>query len=224
MIGACWSWSSRVPASRCARWSDPTWRRPGRDVLMRVRACGVCRTDLHLLDGEVGVPEPPRVLGHQIVGEVLESEELRAGARVGVPWLGWTTGHARTAPGAREPLPRRPLHGPRSRRRLRRARGGRLPLLPPDPRRLPGPLGRTAAVLRLDRLPVLRLTGDGERLGSGDSARRRTSSAQVAVTRDEPCSRSPRPATRRRRSSPGGWARRGRAARTRRRRRSSTPR
>ena len=70
--------------------NDP---RPGPgDVLMRVRACGVCRTDLHLLDGEVDVPEPPRVLGHQIVGEVLESESFETGARVGVPWLGWTDG------------------------------------------------------------------------------------------------------------------------------------
>ena len=70
--------------------TDP---RPGPgDVLMRVRACGVCRTDLHLLDGEVDVPEPPRVLGHQIVGEVLESESFETGARVGVPWLGWTDG------------------------------------------------------------------------------------------------------------------------------------
>ncbi len=67
--------------------------RPGPgDVLMRVRACGVCRTDLHLLDGEVDVPEPPRVLGHQIVGEVLESDTFETGARVGVPWLGWTDG------------------------------------------------------------------------------------------------------------------------------------
>ena len=67
--------------------------RPGPgDVLMQVRACGVCRTDLHLLDGEVDVPDPPRVLGHQIVGEVLESESFETGARVGVPWLGWTDG------------------------------------------------------------------------------------------------------------------------------------
>jgi len=41
-------------------------------ALLRVLACGVCRTDLHLLDGEVDVPHPPRVLGHQIVGEVIE--------------------------------------------------------------------------------------------------------------------------------------------------------
>ena len=82
--------------------TDP---RPGPgDVLMRVRACGVCRTDLHLLDGEVDVPEPPRVLGHQIVGEVLESESFEAGARVGVPWLGWTDGTCPYCTSARENL------------------------------------------------------------------------------------------------------------------------
>jgi alcohol dehydrogenase, propanol-preferring len=65
-------------------------------VLLRVRACGVCRTDLHLLDGEVDVPHPPRVLGHQIVGEVIEGAgEFEPGARVGVPWLGWTDGTCR---------------------------------------------------------------------------------------------------------------------------------
>jgi len=62
---------------------------PGQ-LLLRVLACGICRTDLHLLDGEVAVHEPPRVLGHQIVGEVQPG-----GARVGVPWLGWTCGECR---------------------------------------------------------------------------------------------------------------------------------
>jgi len=65
-------------------------------VLLRVLACGVCRTDLHLLDGEVDVPHPPRVLGHQIVGEVIEGAgDFEPGARVGVPWLGWTDGTCR---------------------------------------------------------------------------------------------------------------------------------
>jgi propanol-preferring alcohol dehydrogenase len=65
-------------------------------VLLRVLACGVCRTDLHLLDGEVDVPHPPRVLGHQIVGEVIEGAgDFAPGARVGVPWLGWTDGTCR---------------------------------------------------------------------------------------------------------------------------------
>src|SRR4051794_32963397 len=56
-------------------------------LLLRVRACGVCRTDLHLLDGEVPIAEPPRILGHQIVATVEPG-----GRRVGVPWLGWTCG------------------------------------------------------------------------------------------------------------------------------------
>jgi propanol-preferring alcohol dehydrogenase len=61
---------------------------PGQ-LLLRVEACGICRTDLHLLDGEVEIAEPPRILGHQIVGTVLEGE---GEGRVGVPWLGWTCG------------------------------------------------------------------------------------------------------------------------------------
>jgi propanol-preferring alcohol dehydrogenase len=61
--------------------------RPG-ELLLKVRACGICRTDLHLLDGEVEVSDPPRILGHQIVGEVVGREDRR----VGVPWLGWTCG------------------------------------------------------------------------------------------------------------------------------------
>jgi alcohol dehydrogenase, propanol-preferring len=67
---------------------------PG-EVLVRVEACGICRTDLHLLDGEVSVPEAPRVLGHQIVGIVEQAPAgapLANGARVGIPWLGWTCG------------------------------------------------------------------------------------------------------------------------------------
>jgi propanol-preferring alcohol dehydrogenase len=59
---------------------------PGQ-LFLEVRACGVCRTDLHLLDGEVAIAEPPRVLGHQIVATVVGE-----GRRVGVPWLGWTCG------------------------------------------------------------------------------------------------------------------------------------
>jgi propanol-preferring alcohol dehydrogenase len=59
---------------------------PGQ-LLLRVHCCGICRTDLHLLDGEVAGPAPPRVLGHQVVATVLED-----GRRVGVPWLGWTCG------------------------------------------------------------------------------------------------------------------------------------
>jgi alcohol dehydrogenase, propanol-preferring len=74
---------------------------PGQ-LLLKVSACGVCRTDLHLLDGELPVERTPRVLGHQIVG-VVQGEHPGSqpadGRRVGVPWLGWTCGeceHCRT--------------------------------------------------------------------------------------------------------------------------------
>ena len=62
-------------------------------ALVRVRACGVCRTDLHVFDGELPRPKLPLVLGHEIVGEVVSSRgRFEPGDRVGVPWLGWTCG------------------------------------------------------------------------------------------------------------------------------------
>jgi alcohol dehydrogenase, propanol-preferring len=62
-------------------------------VLLRVRACGVCRTDLHIADGELPDPKLPLVPGHEIVGIVEESAgRFVRGTRVGVPWLGWTCG------------------------------------------------------------------------------------------------------------------------------------
>ena len=66
-------------------------------VLIRVRACGVCRTDLHVCDGELPDPKLPLIPGHEIVGDVMECGSLvtgfRQGDRVGVPWLGYTCGH-----------------------------------------------------------------------------------------------------------------------------------
>ena len=63
-------------------------------ALLEVRACGVCRTDLHIVDGELDQPKLPLILGHEIVGTVVELgshvRELQVGERVGVPWLGWT--------------------------------------------------------------------------------------------------------------------------------------
>jgi alcohol dehydrogenase, propanol-preferring len=68
---------------------------PG-EVRLAVAACGVCRTDLHILDGELEHPKLPLVMGHQIVGVVdrvgAAVERLAPGDRVGVPWLGWTCG------------------------------------------------------------------------------------------------------------------------------------
>jgi propanol-preferring alcohol dehydrogenase len=69
------------------------------EVLLRVRACGVCRTDLHVHDGELPRPKLPLVLGHEVVGTVERAgdavERLRTGDRAGVPWLGWTCGRCR---------------------------------------------------------------------------------------------------------------------------------
>jgi propanol-preferring alcohol dehydrogenase len=77
---------------------------PGQ-VLLRVSACGVCRTDLHIVDGELARPKLPLVLGHQIVGTVVEGGDwFELGQRVGVPWLGWTCGECRYCRGGRENL------------------------------------------------------------------------------------------------------------------------
>src|SRR5262245_4976157 len=70
---------------------------PGPDqLLIRVRACGVCRTDLHVVDGELPHPKPNVVPGHEVVGTVERAGErvdrFGPGQRVGVPWLGWTCG------------------------------------------------------------------------------------------------------------------------------------
>jgi propanol-preferring alcohol dehydrogenase len=75
-------------------------------LLLRVEACGICRTDLHLLDGEISVASPPRILGHQIVGTVVSGEGPDAGParRVGVPWLGWTCGECAYCRNGRENL------------------------------------------------------------------------------------------------------------------------
>src|SRR4051795_1253134 len=65
---------------------------PG-EILIEVAACGVCRTDLHIIDGELARPKLPLVLGHEIVGNVLEATARFAkGTRVGVPWLAWWCG------------------------------------------------------------------------------------------------------------------------------------
>jgi propanol-preferring alcohol dehydrogenase len=83
--------------------------RPGpHEVLIRVHACGVCRTDLHIVDGELTSPKLPLVPGHEIVGTVaalgVGVERLREGDRVGVPWLGWTCGTCEFCRSGRENL------------------------------------------------------------------------------------------------------------------------
>jgi propanol-preferring alcohol dehydrogenase len=72
--------------------SDPQLK-PGH-VLLRVRACGVCRTDLHIVEGELPPKQPAMIPGHQIVGDVVDgaTKDLPLGSRVGVSWLGGTDG------------------------------------------------------------------------------------------------------------------------------------
>src|SRR5215213_8559067 len=78
------------------------------EILIEVSACGVCRTDLHIVDGELTEPKLPLVIGHQIVGTVVGAGRgagrFAEGDRIGVPWLGWTDGTCRYCRSGRENL------------------------------------------------------------------------------------------------------------------------
>lgn len=87
---------------------------PGPDqVLLKVHACGVCRTDLHIMDGELQEPELPLIMGHQIVGTLVDMGEnvsrFKDGERIGVPWLGYTDGSCRYCQQGQENLCDHPL-------------------------------------------------------------------------------------------------------------------
>ena len=142
---------------------------PGQ-VLIAVHACGLCRTDLHVVDGELTEPCLPLIPGHQVVGEVVETgdgvEGLTAGRRVGVPWLGWTCGVCRHCRAGRENL------CPRARFTGYQLDGGYAEHMVADHRfclRLPeGYPDLAAAPLLCAGLigyRALRMTGDAERLG-----------------------------------------------------------
>lgn len=83
------------------------------EVLVKVEACGVCRTDLHVVDGELPDPKLPLIPGHEIVGRVAAFAKgvtrFRPGQRVGIPWLGWTCGTCRYCRAGRENLCERAL-------------------------------------------------------------------------------------------------------------------
>ena len=94
---------------RPLRLEEPPEPEPGSgQVLLRVRACGVCRTDLHVVDGDLAEPKLPLIPGHQIVATVEATgegaERFEVGRRVGVPWLGWTDGDCRYCLSGRENL------------------------------------------------------------------------------------------------------------------------
>jgi propanol-preferring alcohol dehydrogenase len=141
---------------------------PG-EVLVQVHACGVCRTDLHIRDGEVRGSRLPVVPGHQIVATVLDvgdGAEHAAGARVGIPWLGWTDATCRYCRSGRENLCEHAQFTGLDRD------GGYATLAVADGRfALPLPAGfgdLDAAPLLCAGLigyRALRMTGDAERLG-----------------------------------------------------------
>ena len=139
---------------------------PG-ELLLEVAACGVCRTDLHIVDGELTEPKLPLVPGHQIVARVSGGgERFAAGDRVGVPWLGWTDGTCRYCVSDRENL------CDRARFTGYQRDGGYAQLAVADERFcFPIPEGypdlQAAPLLcaGLIGFRTLKLAGDGERLG-----------------------------------------------------------
>jgi propanol-preferring alcohol dehydrogenase len=95
-------------------WTELADRRPGPgEIRVQVAACGVCRTDLHVVDGELADPRFPIIPGHEIVGRIdaigAGVEQLQTGERVGVPWLGHTCGICPYCTDGRENLCDRPL-------------------------------------------------------------------------------------------------------------------
>jgi propanol-preferring alcohol dehydrogenase len=139
-------------------------------VLIAVKACAVCRTDLHVVDGELTHPKLPLVPGHEIVGTIVETgadvDRFTVGERVGVPWLGWTCGVCDYCRGGHENL-------------CDRARftgydidGGYAELAVADQRycfSIPAQYGDVEAApllcAGLIGYRTLRLAGDGERIG-----------------------------------------------------------
>ena len=102
----------RRPGERLAMEERPDPKPGPGQILIRIEACGVCRTDLHVVDGELSNPKLPIVPGHEIVGRVEaagEGVELKLGARVGVAWLGHTDGTCPYCRSGRENLCDAPL-------------------------------------------------------------------------------------------------------------------
>src|SRR5688572_24705112 len=83
------------------------------NVRVRVSACAVCRTDLHVIDGELPNPKLPLIPGHEIIGRIVELgagvDGFALGERVGIPWLGWTCGECQFCRTGRENLCERAL-------------------------------------------------------------------------------------------------------------------
>ncbi len=160
-------------------------------ILLRVLACGVCRTDLHIVDGELARPKLPLVLGHQIVGEVVGSGgRFAPGDRVGVPWLGWTDGDCRFCRAGQENLCDRALFTGYD------MDGGYAELAVADERYcFPVPAGypddQAAPLLCAGLIGYrsLRLAGDAERIGLYGFGASAHIICQVAVAQGRQCVR-----------------------------------
>ena len=195
---------------------------PGQ-LLIAVKACAVCRTDLHILDGELPEPKLPLVPGHEIVGTVLEkgadAGRFAIGDRIGVPWLGWTCGICDYCKSGHENL------CDHARFTGYQIDGGYAELTVADQRycfAIPTEFGDIEAApllcAGLIGYRTLRLAGDGERIGIYGFARRPISSPRWRATKGGRCSLSPGPAIPRPNTSPARSARSGPAAPTRDRR------
>jgi propanol-preferring alcohol dehydrogenase len=137
------------------------------EILVAVSACGVCRTDLHIADGELAEPKLPLVLGHQVVGKAITAgERFAPGDPVGIPWLGWACGVCRYCTTGRENL------CDRARFTGYHVDGGYAELVVADERfciALPEEYARAEAApllcAGLIGYRALRLAGDAERIG-----------------------------------------------------------
>ena len=171
---------------------------PG-EVRLRVAACGVCRTDLHVVDGELPFLGRPLVPGHEIVGRVeavgTGCGPVPAGRSGRRPLAGLDLRHLPVLHlGAGEPLRARALHGLPPRRRLRRGGGGRRPLLPsplPEALRRRRRPRRSCALGSSATAPGLRCAATRRASGCTASAPPRTSSRSSPATRASACSPSP---------------------------------
>ena len=192
---------ARDDAAVPGRPAPPVRARPARTCVGAdpdpVHACGVCRTDLHVVDGELPEPKLPLVPGHEIVGTVVEAgagvDGLAPGDRVGVPWLGWTCGDVPVLPlRPREPVRPRAVHRLQHGRRLRGVhRGGRAVLLPAPARVQRRRTRRRCSAPGSSAIAALAAAGDAERLGIYGFGAAAHIVAQVARHRAAGCSPSP---------------------------------
>ncbi|WP_404366361.1 zinc-dependent alcohol dehydrogenase family protein [Corallococcus coralloides] len=108
MAGTMRAMVLHAPGQRLRQEERPIPEPGSEQVLLKVHACAVCRTDLHVVDGELTRPKLPLVPGHEIVATVVEAgarvEGFAPGLRVGVPWLGWSCGQCRFCRSGRENL------------------------------------------------------------------------------------------------------------------------